>query len=896
MTAPDPARWRQLRATVAELFDLDAAGCEERLAEIHRHDPDLARDARALLAADERASQSFERAMVEGAAAVLADWRGAAAGEATALKTASAAGLELGTWRLQRLLGRGGMAEVWEARRTAGDFEQTVAVKLLKRGMDSEEIVRRFLAERQILARLDHPGIARLFDGGLAPDGRPYFVLEKVDGEPITEWCAARRSTLPERLRLLVDCCQAVAAAHRQLVVHRDLKPSNILVSRTGQVKLLDFGIAKLLADEEGAAQQATHPEVRMLTPAYAAPEQIRGEPVSTATDVYTLGVLAYELLTGRLPHRRAGRVASELASEVESEAIVRPSTAVLGAAGKLGEAAEDPRGRRRRARELVGDLDTIVLTALRREPERRYSSVAALAEDITRFVEGRPIAARRDRLGYRMRKFVGRHRVAVAAGALAAASLVAGLGASLWQARRAERAAAAARGEATKSEAIAAFLTEVFTAADPEGRQAAELTVRELVERGAERIQQDLEAQPATRAAMLQVLGNVHFRLALHEPARELLEEALAVRRALVPPAPSEVAATAASLGTLYHRQGRSAEGVALLEEALALHQQLRGADSLDVARDLNNLANGYRALGRSEDSRAAFERAVAILDRQPEAEPVLLARTLNNYGLLLDRLGERAQGKVALERALALHERTSGPESALVVGTLGNLAELYVRMGQVEQALAAARRAREIGEKTYGPDHFESGMAANMLCWALLAAGRHEEARLEAARAVEILAATLGPDHRTVGYSHRNHGRALAGLGRTADAIASYRRAVRIWEVPPGANERELASVYVLLAPLLVATGEAEEGERLFEQVVAFRQPLANNVLGASWLGLARTRLARCELVGSQAALARARELAAGVTDPQAEWAVQVPEVEREVQTARCGAPRGR
>jgi serine/threonine-protein kinase len=903
MTGVDSERWRRLKPLLESLVELPAAEREARLAAV---DPDLAAEARSMLAAadEEAPSRRYADAVAGVAASVLAslaEGPAAEGGEPAHRSPAAFAGMELGPWRLERPLGSGGMAEVWEARRADGQFEQTVAVKLLKRGMDSEEIERRFLQERQILARLEHPAIARLYDGGISADGRPYFVLERVDGRTITEWCAEHGAGVRERLRLLIACCEAVAAAHRQLVVHRDLKPSNILVTHDGQVKLLDFGIAKLLAaDADPDLPEATRADVRVLTPSYAAPEQVLGEPVSTATDVYALGVVAYELLTGRLPHRRAGRRGAELAAAVASEVIARPSTAVREAAdAEPGESAPEARDRRRWWRSLAGDLDTIVLTALRSDPARRYPSVAALAEDLGRYLAGRPIAARPDSLGYRAAKFAGRHRVSLAAAALALVSLVAGLVLALWQAERAARAAAEARAEATKSNAVVGFLTDVFTAADPEGRKAADLTARQLVDRGASQIDRQLAGQPETRAAMLHVLGGMEYRLGLYEPARKLLEEALALRRARADAAPADVAATEAALGALYHRVGESARGAALLESALAYHERAGAAANLDAASDLNNLANAYKALGRTDDARAAFARSIARLDADPQGDPRLEAKVLNNYGLLLTRTGDLAAARSALERALALHEQTSGRESALVSGTLGNLAELYIRLHETDRAVAASRRGLAISVATYGPAHYETGLSTNELGWTLLTAGRPAEARPIFEQAIAILRGAIGEHHRNIAYSYRNLGRALAETGQPRAAIAALRQAGSIWEetLPPGSLD--LASVDELLGPLLVAAGEGEEGERRLARVVELRRAAGAASLGAAWLELARARVARCRLAPADEALAAARREAASHAD--ADWAREIPQVERLAAAARCppaavaGARRG-
>ncbi len=468
-------RWTEVRALFEELVELSPAERDRRLGALA--DVELAGRVAKLLAADSQAGRFLETPAVAVAGGLF---DGLAEPEAEAPPPE-----RIGPYRVLRRIGRGGMGEVLLAERADGLFEQRVAIKLLRPGMASDEILRRFSRERRILARLEHPHIARLLDGGATEDGRPYFVMELVEGEPITDYCRSRDLGADERLRLIEDCCDAVAAAHRNLVVHRDLKPSNVLVTKDGEVKLLDFGIAKLLGpDDTGEAAAETRTELRLLTPAYAAPEQVLGEPVTTATDVWALGALAYELLTGTLPQKREGRSASALTAAVADDVTERPSQRVsrepLEALPLLRPSEAD---RRRLARRLRGDLDNVLLAALRRAPERRYGSVTALAGDLRRHREGQPVKARPDTFGYRVGKFVRRNRVGVAAGALVAVSLVAGIAVAAWQARRAEAHAKTAAAAARRAEGVKEFLIGLFEVADPEQASGGSVTASELLD-----------------------------------------------------------------------------------------------------------------------------------------------------------------------------------------------------------------------------------------------------------------------------------------------------------------------------------------------------------------------------------------------------------------------------
>jgi serine/threonine-protein kinase len=819
----DPAQWRELRQVFADLVELLPAEREERLAQLPPEDAARVRDLLAAAATDTNELLG-EGAVGAVAAAVLADLGERAGGDDGEGDQPAVAGTPLGPWRLERPLGRGGMAEVWEARRVDGQYEQTVAVKVLKRGMDSAEIVRRFLRERQILARLDHPGIARLFDGGLGPDGRPYFVLERVEGEPITDWCARRELDVPARLRLLVDCCEAVAAAHRQLVVHRDLKPSNILVTADGAVKLLDFGIAKVLAGEDGAGE-ATRAEVRVLTPAYAAPEQILGEPVSTATDVYALGVLAYELLTGRLPHQCSGRRAAELASAVAGESIARPSTAVVETAAADPGDAEQTRRRRRLARTLAGDVDTVVMTALRREPQRRYASVAAFAEDLQRFLDGRPIAARPDSFGYRAGKFVGRHRLGVAATTAAAAALVAAAAVALVQADRASREAQRAHAEASRAqtqaqraeqqaaraERVRSFLTSIFAVSDPVRARGEVVTARALLDEGVRRVDGELAREPALRGEMLDLLAGLYRKLGELDVAKGLAERSLQLRAATHGAESAEAAKSEWTLGWVLANQGEmeparqrlghaiavldrvegpnslaaadareplveltfAAEGpaatLAVAERRLATYRAVAGERDERTARALSDVGVVLAELDRLPEAEAAYRQSMAVLDAVLPADDPRAAYPHNNLaGLLLDT-GRAAEGEREIRRAIEIRDKSLGGEHPDTIASRGLLVQVLIAVDRLPEAEQQARQALAAAE---GRDRFNATQMRGSLGQVLLRQERYAEALRLFEQAIVERRGMLPDDHVLTFAIRINRARALVGLGRRAEA----------------------------------------------------------------------------------------------------------------------------
>lgn len=505
--------WDRIKVLLAEALDRPPAERQAFLEAACRHDAHLHAEVASLLEA---------YASADAADALESPF-------ADAHRTIpSLAGRRLGPYRLLHVIGQGGMGAVYVAERADGQFDQRVAVKLVPPHLATPELLRRFRSERQILAHLDHPHIARLYDGGVTDEGIPYLVMEYVEGIPVTAYCERHHLSTDQRLRLFRTICDAVAYAHRNLVVHRDLKPSNILVRDDGQVKLLDFGIAKLLNEDEAAART----ELRAMTPEYAAPEQILGGTVTTTTDVYQLGVLLYELLTGRRPYdlrERSPREAERVICYQEPE---RPSEAILASP----QAGRHPRAEQEKLRQrLAGDLDTIVLKALQKEPDRRYGSVELLRDDLWRHEHNLPVLARKDTFGYRASRFVRRHRLAVGAASTVLVLLVAVVAlavhfalttAAQSEAIRTERDRA--RTEAAKAEQINIFLQRVLSAADPfqEGR---DVRVVDVLEGAAARIETELAGQPDVAAAVYRTLGITYQNLGLYAEAESILNAVLA-------------------------------------------------------------------------------------------------------------------------------------------------------------------------------------------------------------------------------------------------------------------------------------------------------------------------------------------------------------------------------
>jgi len=600
----------------------------------------------------------------------------------------------IGPWRLVRLLGSGGMGEVWLGERDDGTVEQRVAVKRVR--ADVPQFGARLREERRILARLEHPNIARFVDAGVDEGGAPWLALEYVDGMTITDWCRRTSPSLHQRLQLFLKVCAAVDHAHRHLVVHRDLKPGNVLVDAAGAPKLLDFGIAKLL---DGSGREAT---AAALTPAYAAPEQLRGGEVSTATDVYALGLLLFRLLADALPDTRTGDSAAAVLSRLDDEETQRPSAHALRAAALPYPASA-----------LEGDLDAIVAQAIRARPEDRYGSVAALADDVERHLDSHPVRAREPTRWYRFTRFAGRHRLPLALGALALAAMAAGTIVALSQAARAEREADAARRELARAEQVSGFLASLYREQDPLSRGGAQSRSPQatLVDAVA-RVDRELGGDPLTAARLLRVLGEAQVNLGDLGAARDTLSRG----RALATTAgdPLLGADLDAVAGTLALRELRQADADRLSADALAVVLARHGADSVEAARIDARRAVSLVWLGRFKDARTAAENADRVLSaRLPAVDPERInARVV--LGIILEQLREDAAAQDALRSAIAAIEAGFGPNDARLVQPLQYLGEVLRRSRAFDEARALLARGAAIARAQFGARH---GTVSNIL-----------------------------------------------------------------------------------------------------------------------------------------------------------------------------------
>ena len=762
-------------------------------------------------------------------------------------------GERVGAYRLVHKLGRGGMATVYLAERADGLWDQRVALKLIRRGLDTEDVVRRFLSERQILSSLNHPNIARLLDGGTTEHGLPYLVMEYVDGTPIIGYCDERELPLEERLRLFCDVGRAVQHAHRSLVVHRDLKPSNILVTDEGRVKLLDFGIAKILdpVDED----PRTRTGLRPLTPQYASPEQLGGEPITTASDVYQLGILLCRLVSGKRPYEsRRFLSPTRFRDWLEQVEPTRPSSLVTPDAARSRSERPD-----RLARKLQGDLDTIVLHAVEWEPGRRYASAEALVADVERHLEGLPIAARPPTLAYRTRKLLRRRPWLLPA---AAALLLLVLGYVFTVSRHTSQLEAErnlARQEAERAEEVQRFLVDVFRSADPYATEAEtdrDVTVREALAVGAERVRNELEERPALQAPLLGTIGDVYANLDLPSRAVALQEEALALQRDLHGERSPAVARRLRRLGSVLSLAGRTDSAEALLARSLELTRAIHGPRDTAVAGVLIELGNLAIERGRFDVAEDRLTEAVELLkDRDP---PLPAAHLAAAYTELLDvypRRGRMEEARAAGEEAVRLSRLAYGGRHPRTALAMVESADLHDWDGRGEDAVPAYREAISILDRTLGPEHGRTLQARNNLAVTLRHVGD-----LEGAEAVhrEILSAWRDkreePD-RQVADALQNLAVVLHERGALSEAERHLIDARDIYDEVLGEEHYLRAFPRLTLAAVRIDRGDFVPAERVAREAVAI---LTSALPSSSYI----TATARCRLGRALAGQGRREE----------------------------------
>ena len=860
-------RWQRMQRLFAEALALPPDQRVGYLAKQCAGDPEFARQVFALLEFDAQGDAGVEHAIAMAAEDLLAG-RDEAPGVWQ--------GRRLGAWRLVAHLADGGMGAVYRAERADGQYEQAAAVKLLNPALISAEAKTRLQAERQILARLNHPNIARLLDGGTSEEGVPYLVMDYVDGVPVDDYCNAQGLDTQARLKLFQQVCAAVDYAHKNLVVHRDLKPGNILVDAAGVPKLLDFGIAKLIESSEATITRA---DQRLLTPTHASPEQIRGEAVTTATDVYALGVLLYEMLAGRLPYVAAGRTSAQVAREILETEPARPSTAAgdgsnarLDAARRRGEALNADRLRR----ELEGDLDNIVLMALRKEPERRYASVRALADDIDNFLGHRPVAARADSLAYRSRKFVRRHRLPVAA---AVALLLGGALLLLLHTARVTRERDIALQERARADRIADYMVEIFRVTDPSEAGDAKISAREVLDRAARRLPGRIDDDPAMRGRLAQTMGEVYAGLGVTEEAKRWFEAALTDHRAVLPAGDPRIAETLLGLANALRDGSDFRAALARVDEALDIARAVRPADALLVSRVLAQRGFVRTHMSDYKGAVADCEAALEHLGRQRGTDrnaEIRRSVALHCKAEALSRLDRVEEAGQLFAAASALQREHLGDEHLLHLSLLSDWARVSFSRGHYAEAAEKLEMLLAIEERLSGADSTTVAQGLMNLGTTHRVAGDYPKAAQATERAIDIYRRRFGEDTRAVTLGYINLSVVRGAEGRYQEAEALLRRALEIQRRILPAGSDDIASALHNLAWQLAEQDRATETLPLLEEAVAIREVKlgsahSGTIATLSMLGLHRLDSDMVRGIGEiELAVERARS--AGLLDQQA------------------------
>ncbi len=732
---------------------------------------------------------------------------------------------QMGPYRLLEKIGVGGMGEVWLAEQVE-PVRRRVAIKVIRRGMDSKDFIARFEAERQALAMMDHPTISKVFDAGETSDGRPYLVMEYIQGEEITRYCDSQRLSTSERLELFIQVCAGIQHAHQKAIIHRDIKPSNVLVAiQDGKPvpKIIDFGVAKALA--QPLTDKTMHTELGQIigTPAYMSPEQaeITGLNVDTRTDIYSLGVLLYQLLVGALPFdpkelRKAGY--SEMMRVIRESEPPRPSTKFKS----LGDASKTTADRRRiepgKLRSVLeGDLDWVVMKSIEKDRNRRYETANGLAMDLRRFLDNEPVIAGPPSKTYKARKFVQRHRLAVAVSAAFVAILlvfVAALGLLFVRASRAESAALAARDE---SEAVSNFLVEVFEVSDPGEARGNSVTAREILDKGAARARESFADQPGIQARLMTTIGNVYGSLGLYRASEEQLEEALEIKRQTLGDRHIDVAQAMDDLAFLRRRMGKYDEAENIYRRTLETYREAFGAEHVEIAHTLLSLATTLHARGDYGEAEELYIEANAMAARLFDEDAIEIAGFINNYANFLADTSRPEEAEALYRRALALKRRHFGEVHPEVAFAMDNLAMILHDQREYEEARPLYFGAQEMLYQIYGDSHPEIAQTLGNVSAFLMETGEWDRAEEMVHEELRLNLELLGPDHWRIGDSYQALAEIEIEKGDFDRAEEHALRSIAIYRAALPEDHLKIAGGESSLGHVYLEQGRFDDAERL-------------------------------------------------------------------------------
>ena len=809
-----PVRWEKIQSLFEKALELNPSERENFLKEECSNDKELFDEIMSLLAADEKQHSIFS-----GSAA-----------DYLAIDDTNLDGKLFGNYRAIKQIGAGGMGSVYLAERADGLFEQKVALKIVKPGMNSHEIISRFEEERQILARLQHPNIATLLDGGISELGLPYFTMEYVEGKPITEYSDYNNLTIEQRLELFKKVCEAVLYAHQNLVIHRDIKPSNILVQEDGTVKLLDFGIAKVF-EEDKDQKFVTRTGMRVMTPEYASPEQVKGQPVSTATDIYSLGLILYQLLTGCPPYEVPSTSALEMERIICLTEPQKPSTMVtkiISSVDGKKKTSPDYVSEKRKTtipklkKRISGDLDNICLMAIRKEPERRYNSVVQFITDIDNHLNGLPVSARKSTASYRTKKFIQRHKVGVVIATIAV--MLIAMVTAFYTIQLAEERDKAEL-EAEKSKKVSEFLAGIFKVADPEQSRGETITARELLDNGVKRIEKELADQPEVLANMLGVTGNVYKSLGLYDNALVLLQKAYSINDSLLGSDSPETVKSLNDLANLNFAMGDYESAIDKFDKTLEKRKTIYGEKSLEVAESMNDLGMVLREEGDYKQSEKLLITSLSIRKKLLPLTSPEVAQSINNLGLLKEDLGEYNEAKKLIEEALVMKEKIYGKIHPSVTETIGNLAMLLQQMGDYEEASKLFNKTLVVDKQLYGEVHPSISTDLYNIASNTALMGDLNSADKLYSEVLELDKKLLGEEHPYIALDLNNLAGILSDKGEYAKAEKLYKESLALNEKIYGKEHPEVATSMSNLGVMYNRWGKYSLAEPLLKSALDMR-----------------------------------------------------------------------
>jgi eukaryotic-like serine/threonine-protein kinase len=832
--SPDPQRWQVLEELFYAASDMEAV---DRVGFLHRacgDDSALCEEVQSLLASSGESTQFLRRPVVEAAQQLSS--------------STTLTGKRVGPYHVLQTIGEGGMGNVYLASRADETYDQKVAIKVVRGGFGQDpQMLRRFRTERQILANLNHPNIARLLDGGVTAEGLPYLVMDYVEGISIDDFCARNRLTTTGRLQLFQTVCAAVEYAHRNLIIHRDIKPANILVTPEGVPKLLDFGIAKLLDPETVDLTSApTRATERVLTPEYASPEQVRGEPVTTAADVYGLGVLLYELLAGTRPFRVKTDNPFEVA-RVICEQIPPPPSAV-----SLDHPDFAPPDRRK----LKGDLDNIVLMAMRKEPERRYASATALSADVRAYLNGQPLQARTDTWSYRSGRFIQRHKPAVAAAVIVMLALI---GFSIGMGLLATRAAR----ERQIAERESQFLAHMFEASTPDQARGETITARMLLDKGAQQIDRELPSEPEVRASLLGTIAGAYRSLGLFDQASSLARRSYDLANKTLGEKDSETQNDLELLAELSRDKGQYSEAEPILTKLAAIRRKTLGENNPLVARTLGELGECFYWEAKDDQAISILQQALAIDKR---AGPDYGAGDRNYLALALERKGDFDEARQFLQESVDINRRNPGIYSQDYAISLSNLGSALIDRGDLSGAESKLRESLAIRRKILGPGHPDLIYSLNNLGYVLLERGDWQPAEPYIKEALDISLLRLGANHPRVATEMNNWARVLQAKGNYVEARKNFQQALDIVQHSNRPATWPAAQITANLGLLYFDWGNYPAAEKYARQALEMRRSLGGEqtpAFASSLIEVAEDRTFQNDPAGAEPLLRRALEV---------------------------------